>query len=544
MKEAKNHLWWKDAVIYQIYPRSFKDSKGDGIGDLKGIIQKMDYLSSLGIDAIWISPFFMSPMKDFGYDVSDYRQVDPIFGTINDFKLLIKKAHQKNLKVIIDQVLSHTSDQHAWFRESRKNKTNAKASWYVWADAQKDGSPPNNWQSVFGGSSWTWASERKQYYLHNFLKEQPDLNFHHPLVQKTILAEVEFWLKLGVDGFRLDTVNFYFHDKKLRNNPPVKTISSIALDVNPYNFQSHLYDKGQKENFTFLKKLRTLLNKYRAVSIGEIGDEENGLQTLADYTQDNDKLHVAYAFVFLSGQLQAEYFKKVLNYYKNIIKDGWACWPFSNHDMTRVVSRWGDKKKISNRTYRKSLAKMTLALLTSLTGSICVYQGEELGLEESVLAYEDLVDPYGIALYPQYVGRDGCRTPMVWENKEKGGFSSARQTWLPIYPQHLPYAASEQEKDPDSILHFFRKLLLLRKTYNVLGTGSFSIIHAKQPLFVVEKNQQEKKVLLVFNFAEKKTVYKIPKKYQDKETIIKQNASLKKETISLGAFGFAFLLDS
>ncbi|MGL6040448.1 MAG: alpha-amylase family glycosyl hydrolase, partial [Deefgea sp.] len=253
----KNPDWWRGAVIYQIYPRSFKDSNGDGIGDLRGIIQQMPYLQSLNVDALWISPFFKSPMADFGYDVSDYREVDPLFGTLDDFDELLKVAHKAKLKIIIDQVLSHTSDQHAWFKESRTSRDNPKADWYVWANPQPDGTPPNNWLSVFGGSAWQWDSRRCQYYMHNFLTSQPDLNFHCKAVQKAILGEIEFWLERGVDGFRFDACIFHFHDQQLRNNPPamIADTTSVAAS-NPYGMQQHLYDKSQSENIKFLQKLR------------------------------------------------------------------------------------------------------------------------------------------------------------------------------------------------------------------------------------------------------------------------------------------------
>ena len=270
--------WWKTGVFYQIYPRSFMDRSGSGIGDLAGITDRLGYISKLGVDAIWISPFFHSPMKDFGYDVSDYRTVDPMFGTNEDFDVLLERAHDLNIKIIIDMVLSHTSIDHPWFVESRISSDNRKADWYVWADAKADGSPPNNWQSVFGGSAWTFDTKRGQYYLHNFLKEQPDLNYHSPAVQKQMLRECEYWLERGVDGFRLDTVNFYVHDQELRDNPPRDPDSfSTGVQVEkpyPYTMQQHVYDKSLPENIEFLKKLRALMEKYPdTMTLGEIGDD-------------------------------------------------------------------------------------------------------------------------------------------------------------------------------------------------------------------------------------------------------------------------------
>ena len=535
--------WWKGGVIYQVYPRSYFDTKANGMGDLKGVVEKLDHIASLGVDALWLSPFFKSPMKDFGYDVSDYCHVDPSFGSLDDFKLLVKEAHQRNLKVIIDQILSHTSDEHPWFQMSRQDKKNEKADWYVWADPKEDGTPPNNWQSIFGGSAWAWHSAREQYYLHNFLKEQPDLNFHHPEVQQSLLETVEFWLKLGVDGFRLDTVNFYYHDKELRDNPPAKMKSKTSLAGNPYTHQSHVYDKSQKENLTFLKKLRKLLNQYGDTTlIGEVGDDERGLEIIADYTKDNDKLHMAYGFDFLGDKLTAEEFAERLNFFKEIIGDGWICWSFGNHDVARVVSRWATPEQLTDKVFRTRLAKMLIALLGALPGSICLYQGEELGLEEAVVAYEDLRDPFGITFYPKYVGRDGCRTPMVWTAEKNGGFSKAAKTWLPVYQKHLAWSVENQENDEDSILNFYRNFLTLRKKHKIWQSGEFKVVEASHPILVLEKSSVGfglRSNLFVFNLAANEASYALPSSFRShKEAILAHNATLAKEEIQLGAFGF------
>jgi len=279
--------WWKGASVYQIYPRSFCDSSGTGFGDLDGITSKLDYVANLGVDAIWISPFYKSPMMDFGYDISDYRAVDPLFGDLDSFSLMINKAHALGLKVIVDQVLSHTSDAHAWFQESRQNRSNPKADWFVWQNPKADGSAPNNWLSLFGGQAWTWDSRRQQYYLHNFLSSQPDLNFHNPQVRAAQLNNAKFWLDLGVDGFRFDVVNFYYHDQDLRDNPAVEQGMAKTLavtDDNPYSLQRHQYDISQPENLSFLQDLRSLMNQYSAVtSIGEISDDDP-LARMASYT--------------------------------------------------------------------------------------------------------------------------------------------------------------------------------------------------------------------------------------------------------------------
>ncbi|MCH2547373.1 MAG: alpha-amylase family glycosyl hydrolase, partial [Alphaproteobacteria bacterium] len=420
------HEWWRGGVIYQIYPRSFADSNNDGIGDLAGITEKMPYIKSLGVDAIWISPFFKSPMKDFGYDVSDYEDIDPIFGTMEDFDAMIKAASKHHIQVMIDLVLNHTSNEHPWFIESRSSRDNAKADWYVWADPKPDGCPPNNWMSIFGGSAWEWDSTRRQYYLHNFLRSQPDLNFHNPDVQKAMLDVVRFWLEKGVHGFRLDTVNFYFHDTKLRNNPAHKVQASRndVPDSNPYGMQNHTYDKSRPENLAFLETLRKLTDEYaHTTMVGEIGDDR-AVRLMAEYTRKNKRLHMAYSFSLLSPRFGAAYVRKTVEEHESTLGSGWPCWAFSNHDVTRVISRWG-KDSHDNAV----LAKLLVALLCTLRGSVCIYQGEELGLPEADVPYERLQDPYGITFWPEYKGRDGCRTPMPWQTKAAHGGFSEVEPW-------------------------------------------------------------------------------------------------------------------
>lgn len=314
-KTVTDENWWRGAVIYQVYPRSFQDTTGDGLGDINGITERLPHIASLGVDAIWLSPFFKSPQADMGYDVSDYCDVDPLFGALDDFDRMLKEAHRFGLKVMIDQVISHSSDQHPWFKESRSSRDNPKADWYVWADPKPDGTAPNNWLSIFGGPAWEWDGVRKQYYMHNFLGSQPDLNFHNAEVQNALLDSVKFWLDRGVDGFRLDTINFYFHDKLLRDNPPLipdpDATSNDAPDVNPYGMQNHLYDKTQPENIAFLQRFRALLNQYEGrTSVGEVGDGARSLKTVADYTSNGDKVHMCYTFDLLGPEFSASHIKK------------------------------------------------------------------------------------------------------------------------------------------------------------------------------------------------------------------------------------------
>ncbi len=499
--------WWRGAVIYQIYPRSFQDSNGDGIGDLRGIIQRLPYVAQLGADAVWISPFFKSPMMDFGYDVEDYCDVDPMFGTLEDFDAVVTEAHRLGLKVIIDQVLSHTSDKHPWFVESRASRDNAKTEWYVWADAKPDGSPPNNWLSVFGGSAWEWDSVRRQYYLHNFLVEQPDLNFHNPQVQDAILDTVRFWLDRGVDGFRLDTVNYYFHDADLRDNPPVADDDPAREGTNPYGFQRHLYDKTRPENLEFLKRLRALLDRYGGrAAVGEVGDDkERSLKIVSDYTSGGDKLHKCYTFDLLGPDFSASFFKDEIETFEQGVADGWICWAYSNHDVPRHVTRWTLPGGDTAHT-----AKFALALLVALRGSICIYQGEELGLEEAELAFEDLQDPYGIRFWPGFKGRDGCRTPMVWNPAEPNGGFSTGKPWLPVVASHIPHAVAAQDGEQGSVLAAYHRMLAFRRQHPALKLGSITLLPTPDDILAFVREEGEEQILCVFNFAEGQRNWELP----------------------------------
>jgi alpha-glucosidase len=510
--KAPNDNWWRGGVIYQIYPRSFADSNGDGIGDLAGITQRLDYVAALGVDGIWLSPFFKSPMKDFGYDVSDYCDVDPMFGTLADFKTLVAKAHSLGLKVMIDQVLSHCSDQHPWFMESRSSKTNPKADWFIWADAKDDGNPPNNWLSIFGGSAWQWDTRRCQYYMHNFLTSQPDLNFHHPEVQAALLDTVKFWLDLGVDGYRLDTVNFYVHDAQLRDNPPRgrPTGEDPAVSaVNPYGWQWHRYDKSQPENLEFLRKLRALLDAYpNTTMVGEIGDDD-GLARVAEYTRGGDKLHMAYCFDLLGSAHNADYIHGVLQRFENIAEGGWPCWALSNHDVVRYATRWGGTHPDVRQL------KVSAAMQLSLRGSSCVYQGDELGLPEVEVAYEDIQDPYGITMWPEFKGRDGCRTPMPWQHSAPDlGFSSqepgSAKPWLPIAEVHRSLAADVQAAQPDSLLHFYTQFLRWRKQHPALCTGSMELMPVHPQVLAFVRSEGAQKMLCVFNLSAQTLSWDIP----------------------------------
>jgi len=497
--------WWRGAVIYQIYPRSFQDSTGNGIGDLRGIVERLPYIAKLGVDAIWISPFFTSPMADFGYDVSDFRDVDPVFGTLTDFDAVVETAHGLGLKVMIDLVFSHTSNQHPWFKESRKSKPNAHSDYYVWADAKPDGSPPNNWLSIFGGSAWHWEARRCQYYLHNFLISQPDLNFHNLVVQGELLDIAKFWLDRGVNGFRLDTINFYFADQELSDNPALpkdQRNDTIAPAVNPYNHQEHLYDKNRPETLDFLRRLRSLMDGYNAAAVGEVGDSQRGLEILGEYTAGDDLMQMCYAFELLASHRPeasdiADVFAKV----ERVAANGWACWAFSNHDVRRHKSRWG-LNEVADRCYA--------TLLMCLRGSACIFQGEELGLPEADVPFEALQDPYGIEFWPEFNGRDGCRTPMVWEpSNQNGGFSSNAKTWLPVPPEHLSHAAATAESDLGSLLHHYRRAIAFRQAHAALREGDMQVLSSDGAITFTRSTDSET-LFCAFNLGEETRQIKLP----------------------------------
>lgn len=491
--------WWRGAVVYQIYPRSLLDTNGDGVGDLRGIITKLDYIASLNVDAIWISPFFKSPMADFGYDISDYREIDPLFGSMQDFDDLIEKAHQRGIKVIIDQVLSHTSDQHAWFIESRESRTNPKADWYVWADPKEDGTAPNNWLAIFGGCAWEWEPRRQQYYLHNFLRSQPDINFHNPEVRQAVLDNVEFWLKKGVDGFRLDAITFCYHDEQLRDNPAKpkdKRQGRGFSEDNPYAYQYHYYNNDRPQTILFIEELRQLINRYPGtVTLGEVSAEDS-LAVMAAYTKGDDRLHMAYSFELLTEDYSAAYIRQTVEALEASIGDGWPCWAIGNHDVQRVASRWGRGKQT------RDMVKMLNAMLCSLRGSVCSYQGEELGLTEAPIEFHELQDPFGKTFWPMFKGRDGCRTPMPWEQyADFSGFSQV-SPWLPIAAAHRALAVDLQEADCHSVLHGYRQFLAWRKRYPVLITGEIEFLDAPEPLLVFVRTLGEQKLLVCFNLLD------------------------------------------
>ena len=490
--------WWRGAVIYQIYPRSFRDSNGDGVGDLPGIVAGLDHIASLGVDGVWLSPFFPSPMRDFGYDVSDYCGVDPLFGTLDDARRVIEACHARGLRVIIDQVWAHSSDQHPWFAESRATRDGAKADWYVWVDPKPDGTPPNNWLGAFGGPGWTWDGRRGQYYFHNYLPQQPQLNVRNPAVQAAILDVARFWLDLGVDGFRLDVANYFMHDPLLRDNPPR---DEPALPA-PFWYQRHIHNKSHPDNLAFLERIRALLDCYdERFAVAEILDEDN-LARMAEYTSGR-RLHAAYSFHLLRGPCDARFIAKSVESFFAHPGAPWPCWSFSNHDVIRVVTRWAPK----DQTLRPRFAALANALITSLPGTSFLYQGEELGLTNVDVPRDRLVDPEAIANWPRHRNRDGARTPMPWRADAPDLGFGARDPWLPFGPDHAAMAVDLGAADPGSVMNRLRDHLAWRRSVPGLAGGAARFFAAPDGLLAFERQATDRRIGFVFNLTEAPRIF-------------------------------------
>ena len=535
--------WWESAVFYQIYPRSFKDSNNDGIGDLAGVIEKLDHLNDgkgggLGIDAIWFSPFFPSPQADFGYDVSDYCNIDSDYGTLEDFDQLVEESHRRGIKIVLDLVLNHSSDQHKWFQESRKNSTNSKVDWYVWADPKPDGSPPNNWLAVFGGAAWTFEPQRGQYYLHNFLPEQPDLNWYNPEVREALADVVRFWMKRGADGFRLDTANYYAYDRQLRDNPKRPENSELMEDgqeANPLSQYITKYSKDRPENLEFIHYLRKIFDESGAVSIGEIGSAEGLESTLklgTDYVKKGKGLHLAYTFSMLNKNMSAEYLEHVLRVTEESIEDGWPCWSLSNHDCMRMISRFDCFGE------RDGFQQMMLLLLLSLRGTPIIYYGEEVDMQEYEIKKDELRDPQGIRFWPDIKGRDGCRLPFPWDSKlTNQGFNSGTKPWLPAANK---LSLDQAKADSGSTFHVLQEMLQIRKKFPALQNGSYRKILLDGDCFVFERKTEGETMLIAANFSTEEQSINLPYKVTKDHTpkAFKRFCTLKNELLTSPACGY------
>lgn len=541
---SDNADWWRGAVIYQIYPRSFMDSNGDGIGDLRGIMSKLSYIASLGVDAIWISPFFKSPMKDFGYDISDYRDVDPIFGTIDDFRQLLDEVHKCGLKLLIDQVWSHTSDEHNWFKESRSSKTNARADWYVWTDPKPDGTPPNNWLSIFGGPAWEWDTRREQYYLHHFLSCQPALNLWNPKVREAILDTARYWLDMGVDGFRLDVINCALSHKDLLDNPVRTPDMPQPTDMdssNPMSRQvrSNAYGYVSDETYKWLNQLRSTASEYGDIFLmGEIGGDNCELLA-GQYIDTDQRLQSAYTFGFLGKNLTKNIIVNAVKLTEEVSPDGRMTYAIGNHDNKRFASchgRFGDDEL--NHDY----AMFGMALLFSMRGSVCVYQGEELGLPAAEIAFKDMQDPYDIRMYPHGMNRDSARTPMPWlKYGHNAGFSNAEKTWLPIPEDHTVLGVDRQETNEESMLNTYRNFLRWRNERKILRYGELDFMDTPDHVVAFKRLYQGRAMLCVFNASSEEQQW-TPDTGEHYHLIpeVSHNIAMADKTMIFKRYGYAF----
>ena len=496
--------WWRGAVLYHVYVRSFFDADGDGQGDLAGVLAKLDYIQGLGVDGIWLSPIHPSPNRDWGYDVADYEGVQPDYGSLEDFESLLEAAHDRGLKVLLDEVLAHTSDEHPWFLESLTGGPDgARADWYVWADPKPDGTAPNNWLSVFGGPAWSYQPKRRQHYHHKFLRQQPKLNWHAPGAREAALSVLDHWLAKGVDGFRLDVANAFLHDAALTDNPAVPMEARTAAHwAHAGDLQRHVHDSNLEENRALLDLVRRRVEAHGDRFVfGEFSEEE---ERCGAYLAPQDGLHSAYTFVLLRENRLTPAF--VREHYATLARcpGHWPTISFSNHDVPRTVSRFGGKAP------PPELAKLMFALLISLRGGILIYQGEELGLPQASLARAQLRDPVGDLYWPYDGGRDGCRTPMPWDaDLPNLGFSEGKP-WLPAAPEHRPFAVAEQEADPDSNLAFSRQLIALRKASPALTLGDLEFIDTPDPVLAFVRRHGEEAVACVFNLGPEPQFVELP----------------------------------
>ncbi len=494
MTGSNAFVWWKHGVIYQIYPRSFMDSSGDGIGDLQGIIDRLDYVASLGVDAIWLSPVFPSPMKDFGYDVADYTDIDPLFGDLATFDRLVGAAHARGLKIVMDYVPNHSSDQHPWFIESRSSRDNLKADWYIWRDAKPDGGPPNNWLSFFGGGAWGWDATRGQYYLHSFLPEQPDLDWRNPDVERAMLDVIRFWLDRGVDGVRMDVIFCTLKHPDLPDNPPAQG-ASIMRRMAGFDSQEHLYDFNWPADLPKrMADLRAVLDEYPdRAGIGETYLLDPKL--LAPYYGENGRgLHLPFNFTLLPLPWEAASFRQAIErYYAALPPGAWPNFVLGSHDEHRLASR-----------YDPANARTAAMLLLTLWGTPTWYYGDELGMQDVPIPPEKEQDPHGLRVPGQGLGRDPERTPMQWDASPNAGFAPAGvEPWLPVADDYRAVNVAAQEDDPRSYLNTVRALLRLRRSLPALhDAGAFAFVDGlPDEILAYTRERDGARLLVVLNFG-------------------------------------------
>lgn len=487
IEQEESFVWWKHGIIYHIYPQSFYDTNADGTGDLQGIIQKLDYLKELGIDAIWLSPIYKSPLIDGGYDISDFYSINPVYGTMQDFRELLEKAHSYQIKVIMDIVLNHTSSRHPWFKLSSSSKDNSKRNWYIWHDNLNE-KKPNNWRTNFWKTAWTLDKVTNEYYYHSFFQEQPDLNWRNPEVKKAMFEMIKFWLDLGIDGIRLDVINLIFKDKSLRNNSILHLLSGKKA-----------YNRNQPEVYKLLKDLRILLSQYKdKASIGEIYAPPPGNSSLVNSFLGNGEnmLHLAFDFSLVFSPFNAkQYYKIIRNYYQSLPDKSWPCFFISNHDIGRNLKRYFFSR------YKFNKAKVLAAMLLTLKGSPFIYYGDEIGMENTPLKRKNLRDRYGKMFYPFYKGRDKMRTPMQWNSDEYGGFSET-SPWLPVNSNYQYVNVEKEKENPDSLYNLFEQLIKIRKQHKALHMGDIKFINSgNNNLLLYMRYTNDEKIMVILNFS-------------------------------------------
>jgi alpha-glucosidase len=499
--DAEGHQWWQHAVFYEIYPRSFADSNNDGVGDLNGITSKLDYLKDLGVEAIWISPCFPSPQVDFGYDVSDYENIDPMYGTLADFDVLASEAKKRGIHIILDFVVNHTSDQHKWFLDSKSSRTSEHRDWYIWRDGKAPGQPPNNWTSTFGGSAWKFDSTTNQYYYHYFYVEQPDLNWRNPAVKDAMFDVTRWWYKRGVSGFRLDAVDTLYEDPKLHDNPILPGVNAFG-DPN----EEKKYNDKLPEVHDTLRELRKVADEYNAVLIGETWTA-NIAELNLYYGKGNDELQMPMDFLFTTvNKLSPADFRKQIAAVDSA--SGWPTFVISNHDIARSYDRYGDGQ------HNDQIAKLMAGLYLTLRGTPIMYYGEEIGMKTTTpTRKEDVKDPIGRTGWPKEKGRDGERTPMQWDESRNAGFSTS-SPWLPVPATAKTHNVADEAKDPDSVLSFYKKVLKLRRTNRALLDGSYVPLNENdQNVLSYLRAYKDQMVLVALNMsgAERKVNFEMSK---------------------------------
>ncbi len=487
-------MWWQRGVVYQIYPRSYGDASGDGVGDLRGILGRLGHLEWLGVDAIWISPFYPSPMADFGYDVSDYTDVDPLFGTLSNFGELVEEAHSRDLKVIVDYVPNHTSDEHPWFVESRSSRNNPKRDWYLWQDPAPHGGPPNNWRSVFGGGAWEWDEETGQYYYHAYLREQPDLNWRNPEVREAMLGVLRFWLERGVDGFRVDALRQLVKDEHLRDNPPSPDERGAR---SPYEALLPVYSTDRPEVHEAIREMRGVLEEYGdRLLIGELYLPIDRLVTY--YGENNSGVHLPFNFHLISTPWDAREISALVDTYEAAIpQGGWPTWVLGNHDRSRIASRVGAAQ-----------ARVAAMLLLTLRGTPTIYYGDEIGMHDVEIPPERVQDPFEKNVPGKGLGRDPARTPMQWDASPNAGFcQEGTEPWLPVAYDYRAHNVAAEREDPTSMLFLHRRLLALRRAEPALAVGSYEPVEASRDLLVYLRKRDGRRFLIVLNLGHEPTTF-------------------------------------